>query len=317
MAIINKNEFFTAISNLVFTAFNTEQISTTGMMSTLVNTTRQGQNINTDNYLYRTANLLTEYDFDTRVTAGDTLLTQYKPRIYEQQVLLNERKFIPLTLEEFMGGAGFTSSMGIGGFIAYILSRITQTFEAEMYKRNVDKIVRWSPVKPTQSIDIPLVDISATTDIVEKSAGLTYNSNEIFKVIKKLSVEMQSPNFKYNDITTEDLYAYGGEGYVIYMNSKYYTDILVDSLIKQFNSQMMQFPFTIVEIPESYFAPISPKSICIIADSKKIGTWYRNQASTSFFNAFNMTTNHYLHYSFGVDTLKALVGVRLYETTLV
>lgn len=311
----NQNEFLYNISNLIFTRFINDTVNTSALSQFLAVLNRGVHK--TDNIIYTTTNLLDEFDYNDEVADGRTLLTINKPDLHEQQILLQKRKFIQITLENFQTEASFINEGSLQNLMSQLLSTIAKTKTVAMFDRGIDLLTTWSPAKPSQTVTVDLVDLDNLTTIDEKNNALEYNANNIFKTIKNTSIDMQYPTSNYNDLTLADtnnkpFYTFGDTGLVIFMNSKYNTNYLVDALIKQFNSDKMGLPFQVIELPESFITKNgNENTICFISDAQKFGIWDRWATTTNFFDAFNLNTSTWHSYAFGTGVIKALNAVKI------
>lgn len=282
----------------------------------ILNVTQDLEVLNGNGKLVLSADLPTSEDY----AKTSTLTTVTDPVVAEQYIALSKFKRIPLSVANQFFRLSFLNETDSSAFVGYILSLMTASKNVNLYREVVALIQGWTPTpfdntKPittgkrgqkTSVITIDLWDISTLTDITQINEYLTFNSNTIYNVILNTKANLLAPTSDFNEQGMTEMVS--DSELMAFINSYFMNYITINTLATLFNSQKvtdnannvkkyLQIPSTMLTGDDQ------TKTICWLGHKKKFQWGYFYNLMTAFFDASNLTTNNWLHYSYYMATI--------------
>lgn len=306
---LTQAEVMTDISNLMVETGMNAQLNMGGV-SPFVDLITKGTFVNGDSIAIRTANLQTERDYKTEKTNGRTKLTPDMPKLDEQVIKADTRKFVEITVEQYATAGAFANEGSLQSFVVELLSIPQKTKQAKIYGVGLKMLQDWNPDKDTQNVEVPMKDLDALDAPAEAAAAAT-NAKKIYKTLELVLDNMTAPTTDYTDL--KDFFsANAAEDFVILLNSRYKADMKVDVVASLFNSDKLEGGLPrIITIPTKQLNAENQSTICWLFHKDKLQLYYRFIVATSMFDEYNLWSNHWLSYKYGNKVIRGLPGVKI------
>lgn len=311
MITLNVNKFLGALTNLIAYA----QIAYThdaGNVGKFVNSFQDINVENGDGKVILASDLLKVKDLE----ATSSLLTQDTDAIAktdEQYIDVKNFKYVRLDINKYLMRGAFTDEEKLAEFLGYLISIMEDTKTAHMSDEIINKLCDYEPVQDSQKIEIEIIDTSKLTDPTQIQSAERYNANKIQKTFINILNGMGFPTTKYNDLKYRDVIDFSKLKLII--RQKQSTDLLVDSLSYLLNSDKIvsaQKWGETYSIPDEQFENVTNKSneyIAWLMHDKKIQFGWFYQVATEFFDASNLDTRKWLHFSYYLAVVNAYPAV--------
>jgi len=238
-------------------------------------------------------------------------LTEVKdPTVDEQFISISKYKTIPLTLNRYITREAVLSETNFSTFMGYLLATLQEAKRNFIYSEILTTLKGWTPAKSTQTVSVTLTDVADGATASEEEATNVLNAKKISKALIKINKEIQAPTNAYNDLGyTENIDA---SKMVLIVNGKYDIDLNVDTFATLFNSDVIKNRFgwsETIDLPES---KVNDDSVIgWLLQRGKISFGYGFQVATEFFNPATLDSNNYLHFSYYIDVVKGLTGIKI------
>lgn len=288
---LNQNEFVGDLLNLV--------------LELKVNKTTNGERVN--ELINEFTNDMVEYgdskgyiSVDT-LTASDysktsSLLTVNEPTMDEQFLTTTDRKKIAVSISRYLMKGAFTGENSLSEAIAVIESMLEKTKVIYTYKKIVSAFENYVPAEATQVVSVAL-DSEAGLSGADLEAVRRINAIKLHSAMRDVSIEMQTPTRKYNDLAYEEMY--NADDLVFVKNSEIETYINAYAFAELLNSDKLNniklYDKSIL-IPQSQFTGDQSKTIGWLCSKGKYQILPRFVVATSFVDGSNLMTQEWLHF---------------------
>lgn len=304
--LLNQNEFVGDILNLV--------------LELKVNKTTGGERVNElirefssdmveygDSKAYISVDTLSTSDY----SKTSSLLQVNEPTMDEQFLSTTDRKKIAVSISRYLMKGAFTGENSLSEAIAVIESMLEKTKVIYTYKKIVSAFENYAPTLPTQTKEVVLQDITGLTG-ADLEATQRMNAIELYRAMRELSLGMQTPTRKYNDLGYEEMYNPDDlifiknsdiEGFI---NAYAYAELLNgDKLndIKLYDKSIL--------IPKEQFTGNVGRVVGWLCSKGKYQVLPRFVVATSFVDGSNLITNEWLHFWYISGFVNGLACVKI------
>lgn len=305
MVTLQANKFLGALTNLIAHTEYVDTLNEGGTLFKFLQSCRSNDVPTGDGKLIRAADILEVSDLDP---TKSTLLSQVLPTVSEQYLTVENYKYVQLTVNKYLMAGAFLDLTAMSGFIGYLVSTMSMTKAVYIYKQLLTTLENYVPAKATQTVTVDLYDTTAINDPVKLNNAELYNAKLVEKTFLKIMREMAAPTAAYNDKGYTEIIDYSNMRLIIKGDEN--ADIIVDALASLLNSGKItdeeKFGEKIV-IPNGQFTKTNVSAW--ITHKKKIQYGFFYEVATSFFDASNLNTNQWLHFSYYIGTVEALPAV--------
>lgn len=306
MITLQANKWLGALTNLIALATYADTLQS-GSVSRLIDSSEAERVPTGDGKVIRHVDMPEVKDLEET----SSLLTITKPTVGEQYIPVSAYKVVPLSINAYLLPQAFVDETQMASFVAYILSSMRAAKNAYIYGALLDEYQKWTPAQESQKITVNLKPTETLTG-ADLQMTKTYNSNTIAKALLNTLIEMEAPTSEYNDAKLTEIIDRGSLKLVI--SARYDIDLIVDTFSTLFDARRMEEDerwSETITIPAGQLKKHSIPDTVIgwLVDKKKIQFGYFYEVATSFFDASNLNTNHWLHFAYYMDEVKALPGV--------
>lgn len=305
---LNQNEFFGNLVNLV--------------VKTRVNRTVKGERINElidscliegtpygDGSLHITVDTLNVGDY----SETSSILTNVKPTVDEQVISTTDRKKIQVTLNRWVSRGAFADEYSLDEMLGAVEEMLNKTKFIYLYKKIVSAYDGWVPTQATQTVTVDLIDTTGMTGAT-KIESEKANALAIYTVIKRVSLAMQAPSRKYNDLEFEEMYNADDIDFI--SNGKFESLVntyAIASLLHSDKLDNIKLYDKSIIIPEEQFTTDAIKQLCIgwLVSKNKYVISPRFEVMTSFEDGSNLMIQDFLHFWLNSGFVNGLAGVKL------
>lgn len=288
---LNQNEFVSDLLNLV--------------LELKVNKTTNGERVNElineftsdmveygDSKGYISVDTLTASDY----SKTSSLLQVNEPTMDEQFLTTTDRKKIAVSISRYLMKGAFTGENSLSEAIAVIESMLEKTKVIYTYKKIVSAFENYVPTEATQVVSVAL-DSEAGLSGADLEAVRRINAIKLHSAMRDVSIEMQTPTRKYNDLAYEEMY--NADDLVFVKNSEIETYINAYAFAELLNSDKLNniklYDKSIL-IPQSQFTGDQSKTIGWLCSKGKYQILPRFVVATSFVDGSNLMTQEWLHF---------------------
>lgn len=291
---LNANRFIGTISNLIVYTKYYDRFRYSSDVDDIINVFRSDDAINGDGIIVRTADLPPVVD----LSETSTLLSVQKPTMTEQYLPIKEFKKIQLTINEYLMRSAFENEYALANLIGYLLDTMRTAKNLYLYSAiltDINNALANNYVKEVNLTGFAKITGSEAT-AVEDNARRTSNANLLYRTIIAQVKQLGIGGYSHE---------VGGGNKVVYdrperiaciVSPEVYASLDVDSLATLLNSSIItkdiKFNFIVANIGTN--AP-QGSVVLVSKDAYQYGFFY--QLSTSFFDASNLNTNHFLHFA--------------------
>ena len=303
---MNQNEFVSDLLNLV--------------LEVKVNKTTNGERVN---------ELIREFSGDT-VEYGDTkayisvdtlstsdysktssLLTVSEPTMDEQFLSTTDRKKIAVSISRYLMKGAFTGENSLSEAIAVMESMLEKTKIIYTYKKIVSAFENYVPTQATQTIEVVFDQITGLSG-ADLEATQRMNAIALYRAVREVSLGMQTPSRKYNDLGYEEMYNPDDLVFVknsdieSFENAYAYAELLnSDKLndIKLYDKSIL--------IPKEQFSGNVGRLVGWLCSKGKYQVLPRFVVATSFADGSNLMLNEWLHFWYISGFVNGLACVKI------
>lgn len=245
-----------------------------------------------------------------------------KPNVAQETIEIDEYKFIPISLSEILSRDSALNGETISEFFSFVMSLLEDTAQFSLYDEVNELYQNWTPGQVTQTIEVRQIDTTNLTG-VDLTAALTWNSNEMAKVMRKTVNNMKIKNSKFTDIATYTDANGGGSQSVVsalrtdnlklVMNDKFWTDFMAQSLASLYHSEKIgeMIPGEkFVLLPEDAMKTGNENVIGWLSDKNKFALADFYRVTLSILDPSTTYQNTFYHYAYGKGVFKYAPGVK-------
>ncbi len=251
-----------------------------------------------------------------------------KPNVAQETILIDEYKFIPISMSEILSKDSALNGNTISEFFAFVMSLLEDTAQFNLYDVVNGLYQDWKPGQATQTIEVRQIDTTGLTG-ADLQASLTWNANEMAKVMRKTVNNMKIKNSKYTDVaeyedintgeTRNVVSALRTDNLKLVINDKYWTDFIAESLASLYHSEKIgeMIPGDkFVLLPEDAMKAGNENVIGWLSDKMKfaIADFYR--VTLSIQDPSTLYENTFFHYSYGAGVFRYAPGVKFVAKTI-
>lgn len=307
MITLQANKFIGTLTNLIAHTEYVDTLNEGGTLFKFLQSCRSNDVPTGDGKVIRSADILKVSDLDATTS---TLLSRVDPTVSEQYVPVTQYKYVQLTVNKYLMAGAFLDLTAMSGFIGYLVSIMSMTKAVHLFRELIKTLEDYTPAQASQTVTVELYNLSAITDPVKLMKAQTYNATTMEKALLKVMREMSVPTTAFNDKAYTEIIDYSQMRLLIKGDEN--NDIVVDALASLLNSNKItdeeNFGEKIV-IPNNQFSEDNDVSAWITHRGKiQYGFFY--EVATSFFDASNLNTNHWLHFAYYITTVEALPAVQ-------
>lgn len=228
-----------------------------------------------------------------------SLLAVTKPTITETFVPIRNYKVIPLTINNYLMANAFVNENAMSVLVAYLLRSMEVAKKVRVRNSIIQTLSEYILLDDTAFYEINVTgkEITETMSGLEANGTKTYNTNLLYQTLKSqvkniaLGKGGGSNNGKY--VTSEDL--------VAIINASTYAMLEINTLATLLNSDKATANIRIVvvedDFDEAYEGVFKDGDIWLVQRSA-LRFGFNYEVATSFFDASNLNTNHWLHFAY-------------------
>lgn len=256
------------------------------------------------------------------LTETSSAFTITKPNVAQETILIDQYKFTPISLSEILSHDAVVKGETINEFFSFVMSLLEDTAQFYLYDYVNNLYQSWVPGQATQTIEVNQIDTTGLTG-VDLNAALTWNSNELAKVMRKTLNNMKIKNTKYTDVAeytdvntgvkNKVVSALRSDDLKIVFNDKYYTDFMANSLASLYHSEKIgeMIPGkTFVLMPEDAMTEANNNTIAWLHDKMKFALADFYAVTLSILDPSTTYQNTFYHFAFGGGVFKYAPGVK-------
>lgn len=245
-----------------------------------------------------------------------------KPNVAQETILIDEYKFIPISMSEILSRDSALNGNTISEFFSFVMSLLEDTAQFNLYDVVNGLYQNWTPGQASQTIAVRQIDTSELTG-ADLQASLTWNANEMAKVMRKTINNMKIKNSKFTDVATftdantgdteNVVSALRTDNLKLVMNDKYWTDILADSIATLYHSEKIgeMIPGDkFVLLPEDAMKTGNENVIGWLSDKMKFALADFYRVTLSIQDPSTTYQNTFYHYAYGAGVFKYAPGVK-------
>lgn len=262
------------------------------------------------------------------LTETSSAFTITKPNVAQETIEIDNYKFIPISISEILSKDSALNGETISEFFSFVMSLLEDTCQFSLYDEVNAMYQDWQPGQQTQTVEVRQIDTTNLTG-VELTSALTWNSNEMAKVMRKTVNNMKIKNSKftdtatYTDANTGDtenvVSALRTDNLKLVMNDKYWTDFMAQSLASLYHSEKIgeMIPGDkFVLLPEDAMKTGNESVIGWLSDKKKFALADFYRVTLTILDPSTTYQNTFYHYAYGKGVFKYAPGVKFVAKTI-
>lgn len=245
-----------------------------------------------------------------------------KPNVAQETIVIDNYKFVPISLSEILSKDAGLNENTISDFFAFVMSLLEDTAQFFLYDVVNGLYQNWTPGQETQTIKVRQIDTTSLTG-QDLTNAKTWNSNEMAKVMRKTLNNMKIKNSKFTDIATyQDANGGGTQNVVsalrsdnlkLVINDKYWTEFMANSLASLYHSEKIgeMIPGDkFVLLPEDAMKSGNELVIGWLSDKIKFALADFYALTLSILDPSTTYNNTFYHFSYGAGVFKYAPGVK-------
>lgn len=296
---LNQNQFVATITNLIAYSIYQDNYKLGDDVSRLLEVFRSDDVPLGDGKVVHTSDLPTISNLDS---ANSSVLTVSKPTIYEQYIDVSEYKKVSLSINEYLLRGAFVDEGALGLLVSYLLNTMQVAKKIHMYDRVRAVVLGLSGA--VTNVSLTGFQYDATDTAVEDSAKRTSNTNLFYrKLIEEIKLAGKGATVLVSDGATPANYltAYERpENLICIVSDELFASLDVDTLATLLNSNEItrNVPIELLTMDYSTIGGITVNpNVAFLLSKDKVQYGYFYQVATQFFDASNLNTNNWLHFS--------------------
>ena len=314
MITLNANKFIGTLSNLICYTFFKDNYRLGDSIDELLNAFRSEDIVNGDSKLIITADLPEVKDLQEQ----STLLSVVKPNNVKEQVMsVTNFKYIQMSINRYLLRGAFEDEYAMSNLVSYLLTYMRVAKRLHMYDAVKGAITKMFTGLAKSSSggnfynEINVDNLSQPTDLVpsEMLSYKEFNTREFATQVLatvdnlglgEVSLNESTHTTTYGSQPTFKAYATPSE-LILLISPELKAEINVDLLATLLNSQIISenFRFRIITVKMPTVQDVTPIALLVTSDGIQYG--YHYNVATEFFDASNLNTNHFLHFSYYAD----------------
>lgn len=312
MAItLNANKFIGTISNLIIYTKYYDKYKIGGGIQELLDAFRSDDVVRGDGVIVRTAGLPVVKDLNVDASS---LLSVNKPTITEQYIPVSGYKVIPLTINEQIMGMSFSDEFALANFTGYLIGLMGVSKQLFMYETLSKVIGEYKDSSATNSYfkTYAISGFAKQTQnptASEDNAIRLANAKAVYRTLLENITSAQIGSLKGTD---ESIVYDTPNNLVCLIPPKMMSALDVDALATLLKSDILTANVAIKFIPWDFATwkvdDTDNDYTLIVLDRESIQYGYNYQLATSFFDASNLNTNRFLHFSYYCGAVKGAFG---------
>lgn len=247
-----------------------------------------------------------------------------KANVAQETIEIDNYKFVPLSISEVLSRDAVLSGEAINTFFSYVMSLLEDTAQFYLFDIINALYQNWAPGQKTQTIEISQKKTTGLTG-AELNATLTWNANEIAKVMRKTLNNMKIKNTKYTDKATytdindptitnaKVVTALKSDNLKLVFNDKYYTNFMADSLASLYHSEKIgeMIPGEkFVLLPEDAMTTANSNTIAWLSSKNKFALADFYKMTLSIKDPSTLYENYFMHFAYGTGVFQYAPGVK-------
>lgn len=300
MAItLNANKFLGALSNLIIYTLYQDNYKTGDSIDRTLSVFKSDNVFNGDGKLVITSDLPVVKDLTVNTS---TLLTAVPPTVHEQLISVSKYKYIQLTVNKYLMRGAFADEYAMSNLISYLYNTMNVAKKLSIYSEIVAKISEINTNKKPTTITLTgLTKPSTNATAVETNAVRTYNTNLLYRtIIAELKNFGLGKEINITDGSSETFECYERPSNMIaILSPNTLASMDVDTLATLLNSNTITSNTNI----EFLTMDIDDGSVVLLSKDK-IQYGYFYEVATTFFDASNLNTQNFIHFSYYIDQVK-------------
>lgn len=226
-----------------------------------------------------------------------SLLTVTKPTISEEFIPIENYKVIPLTINNYLMANAFVNENAMSVLVAYLLKSMEVAKKVEVRNAIIQTLSEHFLSDNISGVVIKGKEITEAMGGLDANATKTYNTNLLYQTLK---TQVKNIGFgkgggtnqgKY--VTTDDL--------VAIMTTSTYSMLEINTLATLLNSDKATANIRIVVVEDgfddNYEGTLLAGYVWLVQRSA-LRFGFNYEVATSFFDASNLNTNHWLHFAY-------------------
>lgn len=305
MITLNQNIFVGTITNLIAYSIYHDNYRLGDDIDRLLEIFRSDDVPMGDGKVVHTADLPTVVDLNPNTSS---LLTVTKPVLQEQYIPVSEYKKVPLSINEYLLRGAFTDEGALGLLASYLINTMQIAKKLHMYNRVRSAI--YTVFHHNTGETLTGKTIATTDTAVESNAKRTYNTNLLYRalirIIKQAGKGLNTVVTGGSDVGDELVCYDRADNLVAIISDGMLASLDVDTLATLLNSneitrnvpiELLTMDFGNIFDPEEESVEDIGQGTVIIMSKDKVQYGFFYQVATQFFDASNLNTQNWLHFS--------------------
>lgn len=238
-----------------------------------------------------------------------SLLTVTKPTITEEFIPINNYKVIPLTINNYLMANAFVNENAMSVLVAYLLMSMEVAKKVNVRNAIIEALSAYF------TDGIPQINITGK-ELTEDMSGLdangtkTYNTNLLYQTLK---TQVKNIGFGKGHGTNAGKYVTSND-LVAIMTASTYSMLEINTLATLLNSDKATANIRVVVVEDgfdgAYEGTLNNGDVWLVQRSA-LRFGFNYEVATSFFDASNLNTNHWLHFAYYSQFVSGGVGVAI------
>lgn len=296
-----------------------ETLGTSDIINDMVDSARVGK-VDYGKGIVYTFKLAPQPTKDLSETSSAFTIT--KPNVAQETILIDEYKFVPISLSEVLSKDSALRGETISEFFAFVMGLLEDTTQFNLFDVVNGLYQTWVPGQATQTIQVRQIDTTNLTG-TDLTSALTWNANEMAKVMRKTVNNMRIKNNKFTDVATftdvntgeteNVVSALKNDNLKLVVNDKYWTNFIAESLASLYHSEKIgeMIPGDkFVLLPEDAMAQGNENVIGWLSDKSKFALADFYRVTLSILDPSTTYQNTFYHYAYGAGVFKYAPGVK-------
>jgi hypothetical protein len=225
-----------------------------------------------------------------------SLLAVTKPTISEEFIPIENYKVIPLTINNYLMANAFVNENAMSVLVAYLLKSMEVAKKVEVRNAIIQALSEHF-VDAGFQIEVAGKEISEAMSGLDANGTKTYNTNLLYQTLKTQVKNIAfgkgggSNTGKY--VTSNDL--------VAIMNTSTYSMLEINTLATLLNSDKATANIRIVVVEDGFddaYESLLYNGVIWVVQRSALRFGFNYEVATSFFDASNLNTNHWLHFAY-------------------
>lgn len=238
-----------------------------------------------------------------------SLLTVTKPTINEEFIPIDKYKVIPLTINNYLMANAFVKEDAMSVLVGYLLLSMEVAKKVDVRNAIIGALSTYF------ADGVPQINITGK-ELTEDMSGLdangtkTYNTNLLYQTLK---TQVKNIAFGKGEGTNAGKYVTSND-LVAIMTTSTYSMLEINTLATLLNSDKATANIRIVVVEdafdEKYEGVFNAGDVWLVQRSA-LRFGFNYEVATSFFDASNLNTNHWLHFAYYAQFVNGGVGASI------